>query len=110
VINFTTVKLDGEAHEWWCLGILTLGHSNIISYANFTQILMDKFNRKDHEVHYRELAQLRHTCTPNAHVTEFQWMAFMVTDFSKKRLVVLLIEGLDEPLRVWVKDFRPTTL
>ena len=37
-------------------------------------------------------------------------MAVMVTDVSKKRLVMLFTEGLDEPLIGWVKDFRPNTL
>ena len=34
----------------------------------------------------------------------------MVTDISEQRLVMLFTEGLFEPLRVWVKAFRPTTL
>jgi hypothetical protein len=55
VINFSTLQLDGEAHELWCHGILTLGHSIITSYQYFTQRLMDRFNRKDTEVHFREL-------------------------------------------------------
>jgi len=35
-INFSTLHLDGEVHEWWYHGILTLGHSNITSYEDFT--------------------------------------------------------------------------
>jgi hypothetical protein len=71
-INFSTLHLDGEAHEWWYHGILTLGHSNITSYQDFTQRLMDRFDRKDLEIHFRELAQLRQTSTPEAYVIEFQ--------------------------------------
>jgi hypothetical protein len=41
-INFSTVHFDGEAHEWWYHGLLTLGHSNITSYEDFTQRLMYK--------------------------------------------------------------------
>jgi hypothetical protein len=37
-------------------------------------------------------------------------MEVMVIDISQQRLVMLFIEGLDEPLRGWVKAFRPTTL
>jgi hypothetical protein len=37
-------------------------------------------------------------------------MAVMVTDISEQRLVMLFTEGLVEPLRGWVKDFRPITL
>jgi hypothetical protein len=59
VINFYTLHLDGEAHEWWYHGIITLGHSNITSYVDFTQRMMDMLDRKDPEVHFRELEQLR---------------------------------------------------
>jgi hypothetical protein len=34
----------------------------------------------------------------------------MVTDVSEQRLVMLFTEGLDEPLRGWVKYFMPSTL
>jgi hypothetical protein len=50
---------------------------------------MNRFNRKDPKVHFRELAQLRQTGTPKAYVTEFQQMAVMVTDVSEQRLVML---------------------
>jgi hypothetical protein len=35
-VNFSTLHLLGEAHEWWYHGILTLGHENITSYEYFT--------------------------------------------------------------------------
>jgi hypothetical protein len=102
--------LEGEVHEWWYHGMVTLGHANITSYVDFTQILMDKFDKKDPEIHFRELAQLRQTCTPEAYITYFQRMVVMVTDISQQRLVMLFTQGLVEPLRGWVKAFRPTTL
>ena len=34
----------------------------------------------------------------------------MVTDISEARLVMLFVEGLEEPLRGWVKSFELTTL
>jgi hypothetical protein len=37
-------------------------------------------------------------------------MAVMVTNISEQRLVMLFTEGLVQPLRGWVKAFRPTTL
>jgi hypothetical protein len=33
-----------------------------------------------------------------------------VTDILEQRLVILFIEGIIEPLKGWVKDFRPPTL
>jgi hypothetical protein len=32
----------------------------------------------------------------------------MVQDVSQYRIVMLFIEGLMEPLKGWVKDFKPT--
>jgi hypothetical protein len=102
--------LDGEAHEWWYHGLVTLGHASITSYLDFTQRLMDRFDKKDPELHFRELAQLRQSGTPDAYISEFQRIAVMVTDVSEHRLIMLFIEGLSKPLRGWVKAFKPTSL
>jgi hypothetical protein len=37
-------------------------------------------------------------------------MDVKVIDISEQRLVMLFTEGLVEPLKGWVKDFRPPTL
>jgi hypothetical protein len=70
-ISFATLHLEGEAHEWWYHGLVTLGHSRITSYREFTDRLMDRFDRKDPEIHFRDLAQLRQTGTAEAFITEF---------------------------------------
>jgi hypothetical protein len=36
VIKLATLHLDGEAHEWWYHGLVTLGHARFTSYLNFT--------------------------------------------------------------------------
>jgi hypothetical protein len=61
--------LEGEAHEWWYHGLVTLGQSRITSYREFTDRLMDRFDRKDPEIHFRDLAQLRQTGTAEAFIT-----------------------------------------
>ena len=58
-IKLATLHLDGEAHEWWYHRLVTLGHNTIHSYDEFTQKLMERFDRKDLEIHFRELAQLK---------------------------------------------------
>jgi hypothetical protein len=68
-INIYTLHLDGEAHEWWHNGLVTLGHANVTSYVEFTQRVIEKFERKDIEIHFRELAQLREIGTPEAFIT-----------------------------------------
>jgi hypothetical protein len=66
-INISTLHLDGEAHEWWHHGLVTLGHANITPYIEFTQRLIDRFERKDPEIHFRQLAQLRQARVFNEH-------------------------------------------
>lgn len=34
----------------------------------------------------------------------------MVTEISKRRLVILFVEGLHEPMKCWIKAFDPPTL
>jgi hypothetical protein len=108
-ISFATLHLEGEAHEWWYHGLVTLGQSRITSYREFTNRLMDKFDRKDPEIHFRVLSQLRQTDTIEAFIIEFQRVAMEVIDISNPRLIMLFTEGLTEPLRGWVKAYMPPT-
>ena len=70
-ISFTTLHLEGEAHEWWYHELVTLGHSHITSYMDFIDRLMDRFDRKDLKINFRDLAQLRQTSTTKAFIKEF---------------------------------------
>jgi hypothetical protein len=85
-IKFTTLHLDGEAHEWWYHGLVTLGHATITSYLDLTQKLMERFDKKDPELHFRELAQLKQEGSSDAYITEFQKLAVTVSDISSKGL------------------------
>ena len=51
-IKLATLHLDGEAHKWWYHGLVTLGHSSITSYLDFTQRLIERFDQKDLEIHF----------------------------------------------------------
>ena len=51
---------------------MTLGHNTITSYPDFTQSLIERFDRKDPKVHFRELAQLKQTGSADAFISEFQ--------------------------------------
>jgi hypothetical protein len=81
--KFSTLHLDGEAHEWWFHGLVTLCNSNISSYEDFTQRLIDRFDMKDPEIHFRELVQLKQTSSPEAYIKKYQRMEIMVTDISE---------------------------
>jgi hypothetical protein len=98
-INFATLHLEGEAHEWWYHGLVTLGHSHITSYLEFTERLMERFDRRDPELHFKDLTQLRQTRSIEAFIIEFQRKAVAVSNISAHRLVMLFIEALTEPLR-----------
>ena len=58
-IKFAALHLEGLAHEWWNHGMITLGHNQITSYIDFTETLIERFGNKDHELHFKELAQLK---------------------------------------------------
>ena len=89
---------------------MTLGHNTITSYTDFKQRLIEQFDWKDPELHFRELAQLKQIGSVDAFISEFQRIAVMVTDISESRLIMLFTEALTEPLQGWVKSYRPTTL
>jgi hypothetical protein len=80
------------------------------SYAEFTERLIARFDRKDTELYYRELAHIRQTGNVESFVNEFQRIAVMVPDMSQSRCVMLFIEGLQDRLKGLVRAFRPATL
>jgi hypothetical protein len=71
---------------------------------------MDRFDRRDPEIHFRDLSQWRQTSTAEAFITEFQRVVVVVTNISEPRLIMLFTEGLTEPLRGWLKAYRSPTL
>ena len=71
---------------------------------------MERFDRKDPEIHFRKLAQLKQTGNAEAFISEFQRIAVMVTDVSESRLIMLFSEALIEPVRGWEKSYKPYTL
>jgi hypothetical protein len=109
-ISFATLHLEGETHEWWYHGLVTLGYSLITSYRDIMERLMDRFDRRDPEIHFRDLAQLRQTGTTEVFITKFQPVAVAVIDISEPKMIMVFTEGLTEPLRGWVKAYRPPTL
>jgi hypothetical protein len=79
-----------------------LGHNHITSYKEFTERIMDMFDRRDLKIHFRDLAELRQIGTLEAFITEFQRVVVVVIDISEPKLIMLFIEGFTEPLRGWV--------
>ena len=53
---------------------------------------------------------MRQTRSVEAFITEFQRKAVAISNISEHILVMLFTEVLKEPLRGWVKAFKPHTL
>ena len=104
------LHIEGKANDWWFHGIRTLGHDHIISYEGFSNALMERFERKDPELPFKELAQLKQVGTPEAYMLEFQNISVIFSDVSMTRLVLLFTEGLAKPLRGFVKSHKIATL
>jgi hypothetical protein len=51
-IKFATMYLDGKAHDWWYHGLTTLGHNQTVTYTEFNQRLIDRFDQGDPELHF----------------------------------------------------------
>jgi hypothetical protein len=60
---------------------------------------MDRFNRREPKIHFRDIAQLRQTGTTETFISEFQRVAVAMTDISEPWLIMLFTEGFTEPLR-----------
>ena len=71
---------------------------------------MEIFERKDLELPFKELAQLRKVGTPRAYMLEFENLSVMVSYVYMARLLLFFTEGLLEPLRGLLKSHNPTTL
>jgi hypothetical protein len=93
-ISFMTLHLEGEAHEWSYHGLVALGHNPITSYREFKERLMDSFDRRDPEIHFRDLAQLRQTDTIEAFIRVSTGSHGSDRYISEPRLIMLFIEGL----------------
>lgn len=109
-LKYATLHLDGAAHDWWMHDMITLQHNQVTTYQEFVDKLIERFDKKDPEVYFWELAQLRQTGGLEQFINDFQKLAVMVPDISERRLVILFTEGLTEPLKGWVKAFDPLTL
>ena len=108
-IKLDTIHLDGESNECWFPGINTLVDDQLTTYEEFKIRLIDIFEIRDPKISFRELPHVKQTGTPRPYIYEFQKLVFMVTDILEYWLILLLIEGLEEPLKYLVKEYIPST-
>ena len=93
-LKMVILHIEGEYSDWWFHGIITLVHDHILSYEGFSNALMERFERKDPELPFKELAQLKQVGTPESYMLEFEKISVMVSDVSMARLVLLFTGGL----------------
>ena len=58
-IKYATLHLEGVLDDWRYYGMVTLQHNHVTSYQDFMDRLVERFDKKDLEVYFRVLAQLR---------------------------------------------------
>ena len=109
-IKVAALHLEGEAQDWWFHEMVTLGHSRVTTYTEFTRRLVERFDRRDPEEHFVELTKLKQTGRPDTYILEFLRLSVMVLDLSTARMIYMFIDGLAEPLRGLVRSTRPATL
>jgi hypothetical protein len=74
--------------------MVTLGHNHITSHLEFTERLMEWFDRRDPKLHFRDLKQLRKTGLVKAFITEFHRKVVVISDISDQILVMMFTEML----------------
>ncbi|XP_057840771.2 uncharacterized protein LOC131050589 [Cryptomeria japonica] len=98
-IKYAALHLDGVAHEWWHHGQVTLGHNQIVTYVEFTEKLIDRFDSKDPELHLKDLTQLKQFGTAKQYISEFEKLVVLVTEISERHKIVIFIDGLSDSLK-----------
>ena len=72
--------------------------------------LVEIFDKKDPEIYFWDLAQLKQIGNLEFFIGEFQQFVVMVPNISEHQLIALFIEGLSKPLKGWIKAFDPVSL
>eukprot|EP00253_Pinus_taeda_P027462 PITA_27462 len=96
-IKVATLRLDDKAQDWWFHGMVTLGHSTVTTYAEFTRRLMERFDRRDPKQHFVELTRLKQTGSPETYIADFLRVSVMVPELSTTRRVYMYVEGTRTP-------------
>lgn len=90
------MHLEGATYDWWHHGLVAQDHGLITPDEIFSSKLTTHFDRKDIQVYYRDLAQLRQVGSLDDFIDEFQQILVMVPDMTEQRKVMLFTEGLQD--------------
>jgi len=89
--------------------MVTLGHSTVTTYTEFTKRLMERLDQRDPEQHFVELTRLKYIASLETYIADFLRVLVMVPDLSMTQRIYMYVEGLAEPLRGLVRSTRPAT-
>ena len=90
-LKMAILHLEGDANEWWFHGMKILSHDQVKTYGEFVDMVLERFEQKDPELSFRELAQLKKVGNPIEYMLEFQRLSVKVANVSMGRLVLLFI-------------------
>ena len=88
------MHLEGVAYYWWHYGFVTEDHGLITSYETFIYKPITHFDRKNIEVYYKDLAQLRKGSSLDDFIDKFLQILVMVLDKIEQCKLMLFTEGL----------------
>ena len=90
--------------------MVTLGHSIVTTYAEFTRRLIERFDQRDPKQCFVELTRLKHIGSPETYIADFLRVSVMVPNLSATLMIYMFVKGLEEPLRDLVRFIRLATL
>ena len=82
----------------------------MVTYEEFTRWLVERIERRDLEISFKDITHVKKTGTHEVYIYEFQKLVVMVSEISETHLILLFIEGIKDPLKVLVKAYRLSTL
>ena len=54
-IRMVTLQLEGYASDWWFHGLRTLEHDTLYTYEEFTKIFVNRFDKRDPDMSFKDL-------------------------------------------------------
>ena len=88
-IKLAALHIDRESIYCWFHCMKILGHGQVVTYGEFIRKLTERFDRRDPDIYFWDLAHIRQVGTPEAYISKFQKVAVMVTDISESSLILL---------------------
>ena len=100
-LKMDILHLEGDANEWWFHGLKTLGHDHVKTYGELVDRLLKRFEQKDPEPSFKELAQLKKVGTPIEYMLELKILSFKVADVSIRKVSISIYLSFFRALKIF---------